>query len=80
MTLATLFFIFLSIMVAGMLMASLSMFFIARGFQRNSIDGWINSIKSTFILNAICAILTTIGGLGSFICGVIWIINAIKTP
>jgi hypothetical protein len=76
MTISTLFFIFLAMMVVGILAVFIN-FIIAARKMGNGVD--IGSVfGNMFIVHLVFGFFYVIGGLGSLITGVIWIIHAIK--
>lgn len=76
MSISTLFFIFLAVMVLGILAAIIN-FIVAARKMGNGV-GIGNIFGNMFIAHLISAFFYVIGGLGSLITGVIWIIHAIK--
>lgn len=78
MTVASLFFIFLGLLVLGMLLAVANMALMARSFFRAPVDKVFDKAPRTFVIHALCGIATFVGGLGAFICGVLWLVNAVK--
>lgn len=78
MTVATLFFVFLGLLVLGTILAIGNMALMARSFFRSSVEDTMNKAPITFYVHMFCGLLTFVGGLGAFICGVLWIVNAVK--
>lgn len=73
MTISTLFFIFLAVMVVGILAVFINFIVAARKMGNGEMN-----IGGVFTAHLIAAFFYVIGGLGSFITGIIWIIQVLK--
>jgi hypothetical protein len=77
MAISTLFFIFLGVMVFGLLCAALNMILT---FRKASKPGGINygTISGGIVWHMISGAIAGIGSLGSLITGIVWIVQTIK--
>ena len=79
MAISTLFFIFLALMVFGIIAAFINMIVMARSFFKGNIiahDG--NGFSWKIILHFIFGIFYVVGGLGALITGIMWIVTFLK--
>ena len=74
MTISTLFFIFLGVMVFGLLATFINMALTAKSFFKDGGSGFGGKI----LLHLFFGLFYVVGGLGSLICGVIWIVQTLK--
>lgn len=73
MAISTLFFIFLGAALVGFIVAALNML---SAFKQFGSGG--RSISSIFGVHILAGIFYVIGGLGAFITGIVWLVQAIK--
>lgn len=79
MAISTLFFIFLGAALIGFIIAAINVLSAFKCFGKDSRSRNDNrSLSNIFVVHILAGIFYVIGGLGAFITGIVWLVQAIK--
>lgn len=74
MAISTLFFIFLSVCVIGIIGAVLNIWHGAtKAFEHGA-----SNLKGLFTIHLVCGLFYVLGGLGALITGIVWLVQTLK--